>query len=104
LQVNLVKQQFLVPSIKITGGNSPSQNQLRYFRKDEEGLATEVLSQIQQSGLKNVQLTYVPNYEQSTAIRSKHLEVWFAAVKRQPTTSKRTPTPDYGKGPTRPRS
>jgi hypothetical protein len=51
---------------------------VRYFQNSGENMAKEIVGILQGSGVKNVKPTYIPGYENSTKIRPKHFEIWFA--------------------------
>lgn len=70
---------FIVPGIENVGNIRLTGTQIRYFRdKEDENLANKV-KQLLESEIKNVRVQYVPGYEDSTTMRPKHLEIWFAA-------------------------
>lgn len=75
----LRSNKFDVPGIELVNNLRLKGTQVRYFRKIDGGLASQVVQLLQSQGVGNVRVLYVPGYEDSTAMRPKHLEVWFAA-------------------------
>ncbi len=71
--------EFLTPGTeRVTVG--PTVAEVRYFRKVDEEIAKKVLAIVQQQGLANSRIRYIPGYEESTAMRKKHLEVWYPPI------------------------
>lgn len=70
----LENRQLIVPGIQKV--NSTSANtELRYFRKSEEQEAKQIAESLKNF---NVQTIYIPGNEDSTAMRPRHYELWFA--------------------------
>jgi hypothetical protein len=68
----IVPQGQLMPRQKM-----PAQTVVRFFRKDEESGALAATAALAQAGLPGVPARYVPGYEDSTAIRPCHYELWL---------------------------
>jgi hypothetical protein len=73
-------QTVTVPSIEMVGGNrSPSANELRCFRRAEcDNLGKRLEAFFQRNGVAIALKDLSARYEQSSAIRRNHFEVWFA--------------------------
>jgi hypothetical protein len=72
---------YLVPKLqKVSSG--PPVNELRYYKESEQGLATEVEAVLKSSGVDNVKSKYLRGYENSTLMRPKHFELWFASIRK----------------------
>ena len=75
--IALEARGFNVPEIqKLDVG--PDKTQLKYFRKDDEGGALDIVKLLQEQGMIDVKATLVSGYENSTAMRPKHYELWFS--------------------------
>jgi hypothetical protein len=73
----LEKNGWVVPGIERVGEKSPNKSQLRYFRNSEESMAKEIHDALSKAGYE-ISLSYIKGYENSTAIRPMHFEIWFA--------------------------
>lgn len=72
-------QTVTVPGIEMVGTNSPATNELRCFRKAEcENLGKRLLAFFQKSGVTIALKDLSARYEQSSAIRRNHFELWLA--------------------------
>jgi hypothetical protein len=69
---------FVVPGIERLNTGPTTNTEVRYFRRSEEREATDIASILLKGGLQKVLATYVPGYGNSTKIRSRHFEIWFA--------------------------
>lgn len=67
----------IVPGIHLVS-RGPSKTELRYFRKAEKSEAEAIAAALQAEGLL-VDIKLIPGYEDSTAIRPRHFELWLAA-------------------------
>lgn len=76
LKARLEEARLVVPPVQVLN-TGPSGNELRFFRRDEESEAERALAAVQQAGL-SVRLVYVSGFEESTAIRRNHFELWLA--------------------------
>lgn len=75
---SLQKQGFLAPGIESVRVNRLEQNQVRYFREAEKDEASQIVKILQGIGVKAVP-QYIKGSEDSTKMRPRHYEVWFAA-------------------------
>jgi len=66
---------FSVPGIQVVDA-SPRKSEFRYFRKREKEFAVDALNSIQSEA--EIVLRYIPGYENSSAIRDRHFEIWFS--------------------------
>ena len=55
---------------------SPNQTELRFFKANEEDKAKEINAMLSELGI-SAELTYIPGYELSTAMRPYHFELWM---------------------------
>lgn len=67
---------MIVPGIEMVGKRSPSNSELRYFRKAEQDRAQQIVDQMRRSGAE-IGLTYVRGHEDSNKIRPLHFELWL---------------------------
>jgi hypothetical protein len=74
IQKALEAKGFVVPGIE-TVSKGPSENEVRFFRKNEDALARSVLSALPISGAAT---KYIGGYEYSQGIRPLHTELWLA--------------------------
>jgi hypothetical protein len=75
----LESNDFRVPGIENVGSIRLSSTQLRYFRQKDAPLAERVAQLLKGQGIENTRIQYISGYEDSNAVRPKHLELWFAA-------------------------
>lgn len=75
----LEANDFNVPGIENVSGIKLNGTQVRYFRKTDEPLAEKVVKLLMSQGFGNIRVQYISGYEDSNAMRPKHLELWFAA-------------------------
>ena len=75
------KPEDFVPIIQVQNG--PNRTEVRFFRKDEQEDADDILTILKESGLADAVGKYIPGYEESKQIRPKHYEIWIAGVKKQ---------------------
>ena len=75
----LKQKTYLVPGIENVGRNAPSQNELRYYRKDEPGMpsATDLVQWLNSLNLGPWKDAYIPGHENSKNIRPGHFELWL---------------------------
>jgi hypothetical protein len=74
---------FVVPAFQVMPAEKmPPGNEVRYFRREEQGGALEATKALQQAGL-TVRVTYIGGYENSTAIRPCHYELWLAPANKR---------------------
>lgn len=57
--------------------NTPSKNELRYYRRSERAIAETIQQYLMELGV-DVSLGYVRGYENSNAIRPYTFEIWFS--------------------------
>lgn len=70
---------LVVPGIERLVGIGPRQNELRFFRAAEQDEAERIRQLVASMGI-SIQLTDLSGrYEQSTEIRPRHYELWFAS-------------------------
>ncbi|HEX6861365.1 MAG TPA: hypothetical protein VF414_01035 [Thermoanaerobaculia bacterium] len=77
IEESLESNGFDVPGIERVGRRSPSNSQLRYFRRSEEPEANEIVEILTATGVA-VKPQYISGHEKSTAIRPRHYELWLA--------------------------
>lgn len=75
-----VPSELIVPGIELRS-NSPSNNELRYFKLAEKEEAEKIAQSINKSLGVNVQSKYIPGYEDSKKIRPRHFELWISKLK-----------------------
>jgi len=68
---------FVVPGIERLVEKGPERSQLRYFRQSEAEEARRIFELLREMGIE-LELKYVPGYEDTDAIRPGHFEIWFA--------------------------
>jgi hypothetical protein len=75
----LKQARFLIPPIQNVGKRKIVVAEVRYFRNNEveTQLGNQVVDILRRAGV-NARLRYVSGFEDSTAMRPKHFEVWFA--------------------------
>ena len=68
---------IIVPGIELNR-RSPVKSEVRYFRQSEKVEAEGIASIIQ--GIRpGIEARYIPGYENSTGIRSRHFELWIGS-------------------------
>lgn len=72
----LRSDSIVVPGIELRP-NSPRRTELRYFKTSEK-VEAEGLTSVIRGTWPGTEAKYVPGYEASTAIRSRHYELWIA--------------------------
>lgn len=76
LQETLRNKGYSAPGIEVVGNDvSPARSQIRYFYRDQEGSASELLNLIRQSNLGDFEVKYVKGFETKAA--RNVLEIWF---------------------------
>lgn len=70
--------KYTVPGIETVPNLKLKNTQLRYFYKDDAGVAEEAAVLLAAQGLKGLRIVYVSGYEDSQTMRPKHLELWFS--------------------------
>jgi hypothetical protein len=76
LQETLSNEGYSAPGIEVVGNDvSPARPQIRYFYRDQEGPASELLALIRRSNLGDFEAKYVKGLEAKAA--RNVLEVWF---------------------------
>lgn len=71
----LLQNGYIVPEIKITGENTPSNNEVRFFYPHQKGKAEALFGHISDFGLDDFTIRYLEGYE---GIAHKDtLEIWF---------------------------
>jgi cell division protein FtsB len=78
IAAGLRERDFLVPKEEILVDAGPSVSQVRYFRRADAEEAESIAALLEQEGVANVQAAYMSGYEESTAIKSRHYEIWLA--------------------------
>ena len=73
----LVSAGFPVPPEQVLD-TGPSANELRYFRRDDRGVAEEAQRALTKAGVTPTKVSYVPGLEGSRGTRRNHLELWLA--------------------------
>ena len=78
IAAGLRQEGFWLPKEAIVVDAAPSSSQVRYFRR-AEGEEAEAIARLLRdgSGLE-IQAAYIRGFEQTTAIRPRHYEVWLA--------------------------
>ncbi len=67
-----------MPGIELVNVGPTNQTELRFFRKSEEAEANEITSFLKEMNVPNAVAKYVPGFENSTSLRSRHYEIWFS--------------------------
>jgi hypothetical protein len=75
----LEAQKFDVPGIERLKTGPTTGAEVRFFRKGEQEGANQIVDILRDLNVQGVQAQYIPGFEQSTKIRSKHYEIWFAS-------------------------
>jgi hypothetical protein len=79
IQQKLKEQQFDVPGIEMLDVGPTTNTEVRYFRKSEENGANDIVRILQSLDVQNVSAKYISGYGNSTKVKSKQYEIWFAA-------------------------
>lgn len=75
---DLLRQKgFFVPRADIPVTTDPDRSEVRYFRKDDEEEATDILDVLVSQGIHSCRLSYLEGYEDSEVARARHYEVWL---------------------------
>lgn len=74
----LEKKGLNMPGIELVNVGPTSQTEVRYFRKSEEAEASEIANFLRELNVSDAVVKYVPGFESSTALRSRHYEIWFS--------------------------
>jgi len=77
LRAWLKQQSFLVPPVEQLS-KGPAVTEIRYYRNQDSAVAENLLESIKRQGVSNVNSKYLTGFEDSTAIRPGHFEIWFA--------------------------
>jgi hypothetical protein len=73
----LKELDYVMPGIERLVDKGPENSQLRFFRPDEEEEANRILGLLRKMGIE-LELKFIPGYQQSDAIGPGHFEIWFA--------------------------
>jgi len=77
----LKEKGYEVPKEEILVDKGPKNTQIRYFRKNEEKEANEILKTLREKlNIDDTKLTYFSEYETSKAIRPRHYEIWLGGI------------------------
>lgn len=72
---------FIVPRAEIVDEEKmPNSTEMRYFRRSEEGWALAATAILAKAGLPGVPARYVRGYEDASAVRPCHYELWLVAA------------------------
>ena len=74
----LQKARLTVPGIELLAAGPSKKTEVRYFRREDERGAMEIVGVLTAANIPNVVAKYVAGYEESNRIRPRHYEVWFA--------------------------
>jgi hypothetical protein len=78
IKAELEKGGYIVPQFETVGSfRAPAKNELRYYKRDEQTKAAEILSVLEKLHLE-VELVYLEGHENSTRLRPGHFELWMA--------------------------
>jgi hypothetical protein len=75
----LQKQGFIVPGVEILVDRGPTTTQVRYFRRDEADEARRIVKILLEAGVRDASESLVAGYENSTGVKPRQYEIWFAA-------------------------
>jgi hypothetical protein len=76
LQSFLIDKGYVAPEIEVVGSErSPQSSQIRYFYKSQANRARQLLTEMENFGLKNFKVEYVEGLEKESS--SDVLEVWY---------------------------
>lgn len=78
IRTALKAQNFIAPGIERLKAGPTTGAEVRFFRKNEEEGAKQIVEILQGLQVQGVQAKYIPGYEGSTKIRLKQYEIWFA--------------------------
>lgn len=81
IRERLQSSGFVVPGIQNVGQRNLGRTDVRFFKNNEEesGLSQRVKQVLQQLGVADVAVRFIPGYEDSKNMRPRHLEIWLAA-------------------------
>jgi flagellar basal body-associated protein FliL len=82
IQQKLKEKQFDVPDIEPLDVGPTTNTEVRYFQKSEEArkTANDIVDILKESfGIDKVKSVFIPGYENSTKVKPKQYEIWFAA-------------------------
>jgi MinD-like ATPase involved in chromosome partitioning or flagellar assembly len=74
---SLTKVGFVVVRVQ-TVSAVPQDTEVRYYRDDDSAGADQIRDLLKGLGVSDAQPRYVIGYENSTAVRPKHYEIWFS--------------------------
>lgn len=74
----LDKKGFATPGIELVNVGPGAQTEVRFFRKSEETEANEIAAFLKGLNVSDAATAYVPGFENSTALRTRHYEIWFS--------------------------
>ena len=78
IQERLARKGFSMPGIERVNNVPATQTEVRFFRQSDEGEAGEIANFLKELNVSNAAAKYFPGYENSTALRSRHFEIWFS--------------------------
>ncbi len=73
----LDRKGFNMPGIELVNVGPVNQAELRFFRKVEEAEAKEIAGFLKELNVSDIVTRYVPGFENSIVLRSRHFEIWF---------------------------
>ena len=75
LRDKLLKHRYVVPEIKITGANTPNNNEIRFFYPHQKDKADNLFGYIFNLGFENFIVKHIKGYE---GVAHKNIiEIWF---------------------------
>ncbi len=74
----LRKKNFIVPKEEILVDRAPSTSQVRIFRKRDREEGESIAGLLRAAGVESVEVTYIGGYEDSTALKPGHFEIWLS--------------------------
>jgi uncharacterized membrane-anchored protein YhcB (DUF1043 family) len=73
----LEERGFLVPGIERVARGAGS-TEVKFFKQAEKDEAEKITAVLHELGIRDARAVYVRGFENSTAIRPRHYEIWFA--------------------------
>lgn len=77
IELKLEEKELNVPGIeKLDTG--PNTSELRFFRKSEADEVNGIVQLLRALNVSDIEAKYIPGYENSTAMRPRHYELWLS--------------------------
>ena len=70
------KAGYVAARIQVAQG-VPTTTQVRFYRKSDYDLANQICRTLNSLGVQGASAIYIIGFEDSTAVRPNHFEIWF---------------------------